>query len=75
MKHMVGDSSTAEKVRVTDFEGYYTVNNKYVLNDTGYLQDINWLEQVKGQTIIYHVSTPSQNVTKADLLLVANNLK
>jgi hypothetical protein len=75
MKHMVGDSSTAEKVRIADFEGYYTVNKNYIFNDTGYMQDINWLEQLNGQTIIYHVSTPSQNVTKADLVLVANNLK
>lgn len=72
---MMGDSSTADKVRVADLEGYYTVNNQNVFSDTGYMQDINWLEQVNGQTIIYHVSTPSKHVTKEDLLLVANNLK
>jgi hypothetical protein len=71
----MGDSSTVDKVRVADLEGYYTVNNQNVFSDTGYMQDINWLEQVNGQTIIYHVSTPSKHVTKEDLLLVANNLK
>jgi hypothetical protein len=39
------------------------------------MKGIIWLEQVNGQTIICHVSTPSKNVTKEDLLLVANNLK
>jgi hypothetical protein len=72
---LVGDSSTAEKVLIANLEGYYTVNNQYIFNNTGYLQDINWLEQVDGQTIIYHVSSPSKHVTKEDLLLVANNLK
>jgi hypothetical protein len=75
IKLLMGDSSTADKVGVSGLEGYYTVNNQYVFNDTGYMKDINWLEQVNGQTIIYHVSTSSKNVTKDDLLLVANNLK
>jgi hypothetical protein len=75
VKLPMGDSSTADKVGVAGLEGYYTVNNQYVLSDTGYMQDINWLEQVNDQTIIYHVSSPSKHVTKEDLLLVANNLK
>jgi hypothetical protein len=72
---MMSDSSTAEKVNVVDLEGYYTIDNNNIFSDSGYMQDINWLEQVNGQTIIYHVSTPSKHVTKDDLLLVANHMQ
>jgi hypothetical protein len=71
----MSDISTAEKVQVADFDAYYTVNKNYFLSETGKLQDINWIEQVNGQTILYHVSSPSANVSKDELLLVANNLK
>lgn len=74
-KSKMSDSSTADKVHVADFEAYYTVNKNYFMSETGKLQDINWMEQVNGQTILYHVSSPSVNVSKDELLLVANNLK
>jgi hypothetical protein len=72
---LMGDSANAEKVHVAGLEGYYSENNQYVLNDTGYMKDIIWLEQVNDQTIICHVSTSSKNVTKEELLLVANHMK
>jgi hypothetical protein len=71
----MGDLATAEKVRVADLEGYYSEDNQYIFNDTGYLKKIIWLEQVGDQTIICQVSSPSKDVSKEDLLLVANNFK
>jgi hypothetical protein len=75
LKSRMSDSSTANKVTVSDFDAYYTVNKNNFMSETGTLQDINWIEQANGQTILYHVSSPSANVSKDELLLVANNLK
>jgi hypothetical protein len=73
---IMGDSSTAEKVQAAGNDAYYTINNSFIFgSNTGFMQDINWLEEADGRTIIYHVSTSSKDVTKEDLLLVANNLK
>jgi hypothetical protein len=68
------DNST-EKVQVAGFTGYYSVNKHNYLSETGTTQDIHWTEQKQGTTIQYTVSSPSLSVTKADLLLVADNLK
>jgi hypothetical protein len=66
--------NSTEKVQVAGFNGYYSVNKHNYLSKTGTMQDIQWTEQ-HGTTIQYTVSSPSLNVTKQDLLLVANNLK
>ncbi|QGQ99081.1 hypothetical protein EHS13_31490 [Paenibacillus psychroresistens] len=67
--------NSADKVQVADIEGYYFVNKHNYLSETGTTQDIQWTEQQHGTTIQITVSSPSLNVTKEDLLLVANNLK
>jgi hypothetical protein len=75
IKVKTSDASSAEKVQVADKDAYYTVNNSNFLSDTGKSQEIVWVEQREGQTVMYHAATSSVNVTKADLLLVAGGLK
>lgn len=40
---VMGDSSTFDKVGISGIKGYYTENKTYTLNETGYMQYINWL--------------------------------
>ncbi|NOU96394.1 hypothetical protein GC093_24720 [Paenibacillus sp. LMG 31456] len=75
VKIKTSPSSTADNVQVAGFDAAYTVNNNSFLSDTGVVQDINWLEQKDGRTVIYHVSSPSTNVSKEELLFVANHMR
>lgn len=70
-----GESTTMEKISVKgSLEGYYTMNPNNVFSESGYMQDLNWIEQEGGRTVMYHIQSSSAKVTKADLLLVANHL-
>jgi hypothetical protein len=64
-----------EKIQISSFQGTYSINNHNYLSETGTMRDIQWMESIDGKTIQYVVSTPSTNVTKDDLFLVANNMK
>jgi hypothetical protein len=69
------DAATTEQLKVNSFEGDYTINNNNYLSETGTMRDIQWTEPNDGKTIQYTVSTPSSNVSKEDLLVVAANMK
>ncbi|MCR8632676.1 hypothetical protein [Paenibacillus radicis (ex Xue et al. 2023)] len=75
MKIKTSTSSTADHVKVAGVDAYYTVNSNSFLSETGIVKDINWLEQQNGRTLIYHVTSPSINVSKEDLLFVANHMR
>lgn len=61
-----------EKFQIGDFEAYYSEIN---LPEIGVWKEIRGYEHKNGQTYSYCISTQSSNVTKEDLLLIANNLK
>ncbi|MCS7464784.1 hypothetical protein N0M98_32395 [Paenibacillus doosanensis] len=42
--------------------------------DQGEAREISWMEPTAGGTMLYHVMTSSPNVTKDELLAVANGL-
>ncbi|OXM84885.1 hypothetical protein [Paenibacillus rigui] len=71
----MGEGSSTEKVQVAGKDAYYSVNANNFLSETGLYKDIQWLEAESGQTSIYHVSSPSREVTKEELVFVANQLK
>ncbi|WP_028553063.1 hypothetical protein [Paenibacillus sp. UNC451MF] len=75
LKLTTGDKTTGEKVSVAGKEGYYTVNPQSIFTDNGAARDVSWMDSVDGRTILYHVMTSSANVTKDELLAVANSLK
>jgi phage-related protein len=76
VKHLrIKDAAALVKLKVDGFEGDYTINNHNYLSETGIMRDIQWTEPSEGKAIQYHVSTPSMNVSKEDLLVVAANMK
>jgi hypothetical protein len=75
VKIKTSPSTTSEKLQVAGYDAFYTLNSNSFLSDTGVVKDIHWLEQKDGRTIDYHVSSSSLNVSKEDLLLVANHMR
>ncbi|TDG00393.1 hypothetical protein [Paenibacillus piri] len=76
LKISTGTSTTAEKIDLSGKTGFYTRNNSTFLSDTGKLDTISWVEELSdGQTALYEVSTSSSNVSKAELLLIADHMK
>jgi len=76
MNISTGTSTKAEKVAVSGHDAYFTVNDATFLSDTGKQSTVSWMEELSGgQTVVYQVSTESPNVSKEDLLAVANGLK
>jgi hypothetical protein len=68
-------SGPVEKVKVAGFDGEYSVNKNDFISETGAMQAVRWKEEGSEATIQYTVTSPSLNITKDDLLLVATNMK
>ncbi|MNI23281.1 hypothetical protein D3C73_768660 [compost metagenome] len=75
IKQMVSDHSIAEPVQVWGADASYLVNPSNIFSAAGNTSTVQWLEKVDGATIIYTISTTSPEVSKEDLLLVANSMK
>jgi len=75
LKLVTGDQTTGEKVAVTGREGYYTINPQSLWTDGGESREVSWMEPSEGRTLLYHVMTSSPNVTKEELLALANSLR
>ncbi|MEI7025174.1 hypothetical protein [Paenibacillus sp. y28] len=70
-----GGSAAAEKVSVWGHAAYFVSESSSLLSETGQMKDLSWLEQESGRTIIYTLSSASPDVSKADLLLIAEHME
>lgn len=63
-----------EEYNLNGKKAHYTKNNQALLGDSGVLQNVMWMEEKDGKTIIYNVESDSLNMTKEKLLEAVRSL-
>jgi len=72
LEAMMGKSAALEQVQVNGDEAAYTRNESFLYTDSGLYQEIAWLTEREGRTIIHRIGTDSNLVTKEQLLEAAS---
>ncbi|MDF2662489.1 MAG: hypothetical protein K0Q94_5280 [Paenibacillus sp.] len=70
-----GNGTMSEKVTVSGKEAAYMYSSDNFLSRTGYVQHLSWADEVNGKSILYQLSSESADVSKEDLLYIANHMK
>lgn len=70
----IDEDSSFEKLMVHNQKAYFIKNTDQFLSSTGEYEEILWIEQSGKETIIYSIASDSLEVTKEDLLMMANNM-
>jgi len=68
---MMGKSAALEQLQVNGSEAAYTRNESFLYTASGLYQEIVWLTEQEGRTIIHRVGTDSDEVSKEQLLEAA----
>ena len=71
---MMSGDAALEQVQVDGAEAAYTRNENSLFADSGVYQEITWLEEREGRTVIHSVGTDSDAVSKEQLLEAAGSL-
>jgi len=74
LESMMNGSAAFEQVQVAGSEAAYTKNASFLYSDSGLYQEIAWLEEREGQTLIHRIGTDSGDVRKEQLLEAAGSL-
>jgi len=70
-----GNGTMSEKLTVSGNEAAYMHSSDNFLSRTGYVQHLSWADEVNGKSILYQLSSDYANVSKEDLLYIANHMK
>lgn len=74
IESIMNGMAALEKVQVDGYEAAYTYNDNSMFTDSHIYQEIAWLEEQEGQTLIHRVGSDSGSVTKEQLAEAAGGM-
>ncbi len=74
IESIMNGMAVLEKVQVDGYEAAYTYNDNSMFTDSHVYQEIAWLEEQEGQTLIHRVGSDSGGVTKEQLVEAAGGI-
>lgn len=73
VESFTSEAMTNGQINIDGKEAFYS-HSKNIFSDTDEYQDLFWMENIDGQTVIYRIGTTSVQLTQEDLIQIAKHM-